>query len=41
MDFTPLPVTDRANAQRLVNDFGPDLRFSHAWNKWLVWDGRR
>ena len=41
MNSTPLPITDLSNARRLVKQHGPDLRFSHAWNKWLVWDGRR
>ena len=41
MNSTPLPITELSNAQRLVKQHGPELRFCHAWNKWLVWDGRR
>ncbi|HET6464905.1 MAG TPA: phage/plasmid primase, P4 family [Nitrospiria bacterium] len=37
-DFHP---TDLGNAQRLVTLHGAELRFCHAWGKWLIWDGRR
>ena len=33
--------TDVTNAQWLVREFGDNLRYCTAWNKWLVWDGRR
>ena len=33
--------TDLGNAERLIRDFGDDLRFSPKFNRWLVWDGRR
>jgi P4 family phage/plasmid primase-like protien len=33
--------TDTGNAERLVARFGQDIRFCHAWNKWLFWDGQR
>jgi hypothetical protein len=33
--------TDLGNARRLVAQHGQDLRFSHNWNKWLIWDGAR
>ena len=33
--------TDLANAELMVRWYGPELRFSHAWRSWLVWDGRR
>jgi P4 family phage/plasmid primase-like protien len=33
--------TDIANAHRLVERFGGDLRHVGAWGKGLVWDGRR
>jgi putative DNA primase/helicase len=34
------PLTDVGNAQRLVDQFGADLRFWPARGKWLIWDGR-
>ena len=34
-------LTDLGNARRLVALHGADLRYCHAWHKWLVWDGRR
>ena len=33
--------TDVTNAQWMVREFGDNLRYCTAWNKWLVWDGRR
>ena len=45
---TPIPatskryhLTDLGNAERLVDRHGADLRFCHAWGKWLVWDKQR
>ena len=32
---------DHGNAERLIAMFGQDLKFCHAFKKWLVWDGRR
>jgi putative DNA primase/helicase len=32
---------DHGNACRLVALYGSDLRYCHAFKKWLVWDGRR
>jgi len=37
----PFNRTDLGNAERLVARHGHDLRYCHAWNRWLVWDGRR
>ena len=34
-------LTDYGNAQRLVANFGKDIRYSYQWNRWLVWDGAR
>ncbi len=34
-------LTDYGNAERLVGRHGEDLRYCHAWKKWLVWDGQR
>ena len=33
--------TDVANAARLVEFFGNDLRFVKSWEKWISWDGKR
>lgn len=37
----PFALTDYGNAERLVARHGADLRFCYAFNRWLVWDGRR
>jgi putative DNA primase/helicase len=34
-------LTDLGNAERLVYHFGEQIRYCHAWKKWLVWDGVR
>ncbi len=34
-------MTDFENAERLVSLYGRDIRYCHAWEKWLVWDGVR
>lgn len=33
--------SDLGNAERFVEVAGADLRFVHAWDAWLRWDGRR
>ncbi len=33
--------TDLGNARRLVARHGAHVRFIHAWDKWVVWDGGR
>lgn len=33
--------TDVGNAERLVDSFGQDFRYSYAWKKWLIWTGKR
>lgn len=35
------PLTDTGNAERMVARFGSVLRFCHAWDKWLVFNGKR
>lgn len=35
------PLTDMGNAERLVARYGNEMRYCHAWGRWLVWDGRR
>jgi putative DNA primase/helicase len=37
----PEHPTDLGNAQRLVRLHGQDLRYVHAYERWLVWDGTR
>jgi putative DNA primase/helicase len=32
---------DSGNADRIIALYGKDLRYCHAFKKWLVWDGRR
>lgn len=32
--------TDYGNAERLVGRHGEDLRYSHAWRTWLVWNNK-
>jgi len=34
-------LSDVGNGQRLVYYHGKDIRYSHEWKKWLVWDGMR
>jgi len=33
--------TDCGNAMRLARLHGADIRFCHAWHKWLIWDTKR
>lgn len=33
--------TDLGNGERFLNLYGPDVRYSYEWDKWLVWDGRK
>ncbi|MDP9426656.1 MAG: phage/plasmid primase, P4 family [Actinomycetota bacterium] len=33
-------LTDTGNAERLVARHGKDIRYVHAWNRWLVWAGK-
>ncbi|MFM9966030.1 MAG: phage/plasmid primase, P4 family [Planctomycetaceae bacterium] len=33
--------TELANARRFIAAFGENVRFCHAWTKWLVWDSTR
>ena len=34
-------LTDLGNARRLVAMHGQDLRYCHAFGKWVIWDGTR
>lgn len=34
-------LTDLGNAERLVKRHSAEIRYCHAWAKWLVWDGKR
>lgn len=40
-DFLSRLYNDHGNAERLIAMYGEDLRFCHAFKKWLVWDGTR
>ena len=33
--------TDRANSRRFLSKFRDKVRFCHAWEVWLIWDGMR
>lgn len=35
------PFTETGNAERLVDQFGQDIRYCYPWASWLHWDGRR
>ena len=35
------PMTELGYARRLIEVYGARLRFVVAWNRWLVWDGKR
>ena len=35
------PLTELGNAERFVAQHREQIRYCPAWNKWLVWDGRR
>jgi len=34
-------LTDLGNAERLIHQYGQDLRYCYPWGKWLVWTGRQ
>lgn len=34
-------MSDTGNARRLIDAYGPDIRFCHKWKKWLVYTGKR
>src|ERR1019366_10403718 len=34
-------LNDSGNADRIIAFCGKDLRYCHAFKKWLVWDGKR
>lgn len=34
-------LTDLGNARRFVAQHGQNIRYCHAWGKWLLWDGKR
>ncbi|NPV90533.1 MAG: DNA primase [Firmicutes bacterium] len=38
---TSFNLTDIGNAERLVALFGGEIRFCHAWLKWLIWSDHR
>jgi len=34
-------LTDLGNSQRLINRYGPDLRYCYAQGRWYVWTGKQ
>ena len=34
-------LTDIGNSERLIHHHGEDIRYCHAWSRWLIWDGSR
>ena len=40
-DLTGYLSNDYGNTGRLIALYGRDIRYCHAFKKWLVWDGRR
>ena len=40
-DAPARPLTETGNAERLVDQYGQDIRFCHPWGAWLHWDGHR
>src|SRR5260370_5594321 len=40
-DLLPHLHNDHGNAERLIALYGEDLKYCHAFKKWLVWDGMR
>ena len=40
-DLLTYLYNDHGNAERLIALYGEDLRYCHAFKKWLVWDGMR
>lgn len=40
-DGTRFPLTEYGNAERLVEQCGPEIRYCHVLGHWLHWDGRR
>jgi putative DNA primase/helicase len=41
VDLLPQLHNDSGNAERIIALYGEDLRYCHAFRKWLVWDGMR
>lgn len=39
--LTVRAFTETGNAERLVDQYGQDIRFCHPWGAWLHWDGYR
>lgn len=33
--------TDLGNARRFADTHGANMRYVHAWNQWITWDGKR
>ena len=40
-DEVARPLTETGNAERMVDQFGDQIRFCHPWGAWMHWDGQR
>ena len=40
-DATRFPLTEYGNAERLVEQCGPEIRYCHVFGEWLDWNGER
>ena len=40
-DLDGFRFTDLATAELMVKWYGRELHYSHAWHKWLAWEGKR
>ena len=34
-----IQYTDSSIAERMQRMYGTDIRYIHAWKKWIIWDG--
>lgn len=39
MEPSEFPLSDSGNAERLIHNFGSELRFVPAWGRWIYWNG--
>jgi len=38
-EYKAFPLTDLGNAERVIHEHGKDLRYAHAWGRWVCWNG--
>jgi P4 family phage/plasmid primase-like protien len=41
LEDTRFPYSDESNAERMVKEYGENLRYCHDSHKWHIWDGTR